>query len=301
MSRYAVVDVQKSYRPKSAAARPSNSGRMTVHAASETDVTFGSSEHGPLVATLYRPAGTAVAAVVDVHGGAWTSGDRTMNVAISRYLAAHGIAVLALDFRMPPLVAYPTTVTDIAAGIRWLKQHADELGTVAMRVGMLGTSSGGHLALLAALRPSDPRYAGSVQAGEPDIAVPFAVVCWPVSDPAARYRMVRDTGLSKLAYAHHAFWADEAQMTEGSPLDIVARGDAERLPSLLIVQGTNDENLTPDMQDRFAAAYRARGGSIELAVFDGEPHGFIARDPASVASRTALERIVAFIRRVVGG
>ena len=270
---------------------------MAAQTASETDVTFRTDAHGGLLATLFRPAGAAIAAVVEVHGGAWTSGDRTMNLAIARHLAANGIAVLSLDFRMPPEAAYPVTVTDITAGVRWMRTHAPDVGTVPGRVGLLGTSSGGHLALLAALRPYDERSAGPPLGGAPDIAVDFAVLGWPVSDPLARYRMVRERAIVRLMEAHHAFWPDEEAMAEGSPLDIVTRGDAQRLPSLLILQGTNDDNLTPDMQQRFVEAYRAKGGHAELAIFAGEPHGFIARDPASAASRDALVRMTAFIIR----
>ena len=270
---------------------------MSAQITSETDVAFRSHELGELTATLYRPAGAAIAAVAEVHGGAWTSGNRTMNVAIARHLCANGIAVLTLDFRMPPEAVYPVTVTDVAAGVRWLKAHAAELGIAPARVGLLGTSSGGHLALLAALRPQDERYAGSAPAGDPGIAVDFAVLGWPVSDPLARYRAMRERGNERLMEAHHAFWSGEEQMAEGSPYDIVVRGDAQRLPSLLILQGTNDDNLTPDNGFHFVEAYRAKGGRAELAIFDGEPHGFIARDPASAASRDALVRITSFIIR----
>jgi acetyl esterase len=270
---------------------------MTASATTELDITFRKTEGGDLAATLYRPAGTAIAAVVDVHGGAWTSGDRTMNAAIARHLAANGIAVLSLDFRMPPDAAYPETLTDVAAGIRWLKTHAAEMGITAARVGILGTSSGGHMALLAALRPHDRRYAGAAASSEGDITVPFAVLCWPVSDPVARYHMARQRGNEKLVQAHHAFWADEATMTDGSPIEIVTRGDAQQLPPLLIVQGTNDDNLTPDMQQRFVAAYEAKRGAVELAIFPDQIHGFIARDPGSEPSRAALDRITAFIAR----
>ncbi len=269
---------------------------MSAQLTSETDVTFRTHEHGELVATLYRPAGAAIAAVAEVHGGAWTSGNRAMNVAIARHLSANGIAVLTLDFRMPPEAAYPATVTDVAAGVRWLKAHAGELGITPARVGLLGTSSGGHLALLTALRPRDERYAGAA-AGGPDIAVDFVVLGWPVSDPLARYRLMRERGNERLMEAHHAFWSGEEAMEEGSPLDIVARGEAQQLPSLLILQGTNDDNLTPDMQQRFVETYRSKGGRAELAIFAGEPHGFIARDPASAASQDALVRITSFIIR----
>jgi acetyl esterase len=273
---------------------------MAEQTLSETDVTFKMLAGGPLVATLYRPVGASVAAVVDVHGGAWTSGDRTMNTAIARHLAANGIAVLSLDFRMPPAAAYPEMVTDVAAGIRWLKTHAAEAGTDASHVGLLGTSSGGHLALLAALRPDDERYSGPREAGQADFRVPFVVACWPVSDPLARYHMVRQRANARLIEAHHAFWSGEAAMAEGNPLAIVTRGDAQQLPPVLIVQGTNDDNLPPDMQERFVAAYQARGGSADLAMFPDQVHGFIGRDPAHPSSLEALDRIVAFIRRESG-
>jgi len=69
------------------------------------------------------------------------------------------------------------------------------------------------------------------------------------------------------------------------------------LPPVLLLQGTNDDNVTPDMADAFAAAYRKAGGSIELVKFDGQPHAFIARDPAAPAAQKALETITAFVRR----
>jgi acetyl esterase/lipase len=65
----------------------------------------------PLLARFYRPEGQApFPAVLEVHGGAWTSGDRFNNVSIAEHLAAHDIAVLSIDFRMPPAARYPDTV-----------------------------------------------------------------------------------------------------------------------------------------------------------------------------------------------
>ena len=232
---------------------------MSAQITSETDVTFRTHQHGRAGRDPLPPAGAAIAAVAEVHGGAWTSGNRTMNAAIARHLSANGIAVLTLDFRMPPEAAYPVTVTDVAAGVRWLQGARDRLGIAPgprRPARHLERRASG---LLAALRPHDERYAGGAPAANPDIAVDFAVLGWPVSDPLARYRMMRERGNERLMEAHHAFWAGEDQMAEGSPYDIVVRGDAQRLPSLLILQGTNDDNLTPDMQQRFVEAYRAEG------------------------------------------
>src|SRR3954452_10637723 len=114
----------------------------------------------PILARLYRPAGKGpFPAVCEVHGGAWTSGDRLNNVDIAKALAADGTLVLSLDFRMPPEAPYPTAIADINFGVRWLKAHATEFGSRPELVGGLGTSSGAHLLLLSTLRPADPRYA----------------------------------------------------------------------------------------------------------------------------------------------
>src|SRR6516164_9291000 len=156
----------------------------------------------PLLACYYRPEGTGpFPAVLEVHGGAWTSGDRLNNAAIGEYLAAHGIVALSIDFRMPPAVRYPETVADVNFGIRFLKANAERFATCSELVGGLGTSSGGHLLLLNALRPRDPRYAAISLPGATDASLAFAVVCWPVADPLARYRAVQERGNARLVEA----------------------------------------------------------------------------------------------------
>ena len=130
------------------------------------DLEYQRQDGQPLLARLYQPVGPGpFPAVLEVHGGAWTSGDRLNNVSIAEALAADGIVVLSIDFRMPPQAGYPDTVADVNLGIRWLKTNATRFHSRAGLVGGLGTSSGGHLLLLSALRPNDPRYAKLKLAG----------------------------------------------------------------------------------------------------------------------------------------
>jgi len=254
----------------------------------------------PLLARLYRPVGPESSggpfpAVIDVHGGAWASGDRLNNAPLDEALAKSGIVVLAIDFRMPPQHRYPASIADIHFATRWLKAHAADFGSRPELVGGLGTSSGAHQLLLSALRPDDPRYAELELAGE-DARLPYLVLCWPISDPLARYRMVKEKGNTRLVESHDAYWASEAEMAEGNPQLILERGQAVTpLPPAIVVQGLADDNVTPDMADRFAAAYRACGRSLELHKFEGQPHTFIPRDPASDASRQATEKLRDFI------
>jgi acetyl esterase len=259
--------------------------------------------HGekPLQARLYRPSGKGpFPGVVEVHGGAWTSNDRTTNVAMHEALAQSGALVMAIDFRMPPDAQYPASICDINYAIRWLKQHARDLGIDPRRIGGLGTSSGGHQIMLSALRPYDQRYTALPLSGaDVDASLGFVAICWAILDPLARYRMVTANGNTRLAAAHEAYWPDEAAMEDANPQLILERGEAvpRPLPPVLLLQGTKDDNVTPDMADRFAATYRQAGGRIDLHKFEGQPHAFVARDPKSHAALKALEEITGFVRR----
>lgn len=266
---------------------------MDFHA---EDIVYQSPNDAPLLARLYRPVGPGpFPAVLEVHGGAWTGGDRFNNVSICESLAASGVVVLSIDFRMPPVGQYPMACQDVSTGIRFLKAHATAYGSHPDWVGGLGTSSGGHLILLAALRPNHPAYTP-----EGDASLAFVVACWPVADPLKRYRVKKEAGVARFVAAHDAFWPSEADMEEANPTLIAQRGAAVAKPPVLAIQGTNDDNLTPDMTSGFASAYAAAGGKVIFESFPGQPHAFISANPTSTASVRALSLIGDFVHRNAG-
>ena len=278
---------------------PNDVAIAATHEIEVRDLEYRRSEDGPLLARLYQPKGPGpFPALIEVHGGAWAAGDRLNNAPLDEALAKSGIVVLAVDFRMPPRHRYPASIADIHYATRWLKAHAGEFRSRRDLVAGLGTSSGAHQLLLSALKPSDPRYAALPLAEAPgeDASLPYLVLCWPISDPLARYRMVKDKVRTPLIQSHDAYWNSEAEMGEGNPLRIVEDGEATSLPPAILLQGTGDDNVTPDMADRFTAAWRAKGGSIDLHKFDGQPHTFVMRDPASDASRRACELARDFVK-----
>jgi acetyl esterase/lipase len=266
------------------------------------DVEYQRQDGQPLLARLYQPIGPGpFPAVLEVHGGAWTGGDRFNNVAIAEALAADGIVVLSIDFRMPPQARYPDTIADVNLGIRWLKANATKFNSRADLVGGLGSSSGGHMLLLSALRPRDPRYAKLPLPGsDADASLRFAIGCWPVADPLQRYRVKKAAGQERFVISHDKFWPSEADMEEASPTLILLRGETVEKPPMLILQGTADDNLTPDMADNFAAAYAKAGGAISKEIFPGLPHAFISGAPTAPGSLRALELIKAFVHKHAG-
>jgi acetyl esterase/lipase len=262
------------------------------------DISYHSVDGETLLARLYRPHGAGpFPAVVGVHGGAWTSGDRNNNKAIDEALAAHGAVVLALDFRLAPKAPYPASVSDVNFGTRWLKANATKFGTRADWVGMVAGSSGAHQGLLSALRPKDPRYAAatSPETANTDASVAYFVACWPIANPLARYRMANEKKNERLIQAHKDYFGNEEAMEEGNPQLALERGEGGTLPPLLILQGTKDNNVTPEMADKLAAAWRGRGGKATLEIFPDQPHTFVTQDPTSAASQRAIQLITAFV------
>jgi acetyl esterase len=269
-----------------------------AHRVSVEDVVYRTTEAGPLLARLYQPIGDGpFAAMVSVHGGRWVSQSRLTNEVIDHALAEAGVVVMALDFRMPPTVRYPEPVADINFATRWLKQSAARLGSTPELVGGIGTSSGGHQIMLSALRPDDPRYAAiALPDSEAGASLAYAVACWPVLDPLARYRMAKQKNMQLHIQSHDAYWPDEAAMAEGNPQTIVERGEPKTMPPMLLIQGTADTTVPPAMTQHFADTYRANGGSAALELFDGKPHTFITHEPDAPASREAIAHIIRFVQ-----
>ncbi len=270
--------------------------------------------HGdtPLLARLFKPRGQGpFPLIVDLHGGAWNLGDRLMDTPINEPLAKSGVVVAALDFRMPPVAPYPASLADINYAIRWLKTQAPKWGSRSDLVGILGSSSGAHQAMLLGMRPHDSRYAAiPLPAGSPvvDASVRCVVLCWPVIDPLARYHYAKKVKAGGKPYPelidmvlplHDKYWQTEAAMAEGNPVLALERGERVALPPVLYIQGTNDIAHPRVDLDRFVTQYRKAGGQVELELYEGEAEGFIIRRPSSPASAQALEKIIQFVHRQI--
>ncbi len=283
---------------------------LTTYAIDVTDIEYLRHGDKPLLARLYKPRGTGpFPIIVDLHGGAWCKKDRMADAGTDEPLAKSGVIVVALDFRMPPDAGYPASLADVNYAIRWCKAHAAEWNGRADRVGVLGVSSGGHQAMLAAMRPADMRYAALPLAGKSavDAKVHCAVMCWPVIDPLGRYQYAKaaqkgnDEKLKKSAdewvVCHDKYWGSEAAMTEGNPTLALERGEKTDLPPVLYLQGTADIAHPKPNRDQFIASYRKAGGRVDLHLFEGVGEAFITNDPTSQAARDAIERIVEFVHR----
>jgi len=202
---------------------------------------FPPSDHS---AAARRPA------ILFFFGGGWNSGTVLQFVPQSRHIAARGMVAIVADYRV--FARHKTSafeaMADAKSAIRWVRVRARELGIDPMRIAAAGGSSGGHIALSAAVfdRFDEPGENPTVS------SKPNALVLLnPVVD-TSRLRRFGKRG------------------TEGSPHHHLGRG----LPPTIIVHGKADTDTRYVDVERFCAKARRLGAHCSLVGYDGAPHGF---------------------------
>jgi acetyl esterase/lipase len=251
-----------------------------------------------LMARIYQPAGTGpFPAVLDLHGGAWNAKDRHAEEPMDRALAASGVLVVAIDMTLAPEAPYPACIQDANYGVRWLKWKAASWNGEPSRIGVYGSSSGGHVAELLAMRPRDPRYNAIPLPEAPalDATVAYVAMRSPISDPFARFQHAEKMKRDAMVKNHTVFFKPWETIHESNPQEILERHEQVTLVPLLIMQGANDDNVLPAVQEKFAAAYKAAGGDCQLQVFEGSEHEWVATPGPQTDKARAM--VKAFIAR----
>lgn len=126
----------------------------------ERSVVYGTGTDGTeLLLDVWRaePSSNAARpAVVIVHGGAWTHGNRSGAPQWNRWLNQLGYEVFDVEYRMPPPDRWRDEVGDVKCALGWVAAHAANFQIDPARISVMGYSAGGNLALLAAYSMGDP-------------------------------------------------------------------------------------------------------------------------------------------------
>jgi len=225
------------------------------------------------------------AAVIMVHGGGWTSGDKTQGVdPLFEPLSKAGLAWFSINYRQAPKHHYPASVEDVEAAVRWVKQRAAEFNVDAERLALLGESAGGQLVAMAVVRAGeDTRVAA---------AIPFYAPVDLESDTERRGGL----SLSLRDLFGRSYKVDSAVtqlLREASPINHIHSG----LPPFLLVHGTADMSVPYSQSLEFRAKLKAAGGSCDLITIDDGVHGMArweATDP------TYKDKVVKWIAEKLG-
>ncbi len=280
------------------AARPAYDPAATFDV-SVSEIDFRRNKAGRMLrARLYQPRGRGpFPALLDLHGGAWNAKDRTAEEPMDRALASSGVLVVAIDLTLAPEAPYPACIQDAHYGVRWLKANAATWNGDPEKIGIYGSSSGGHVAELIAMRPRDARY-GAIplpEAPQIDATVAYVAMRSPISDPFARYQNAERLKRDAMMKNHTVFFNPWETIHEGNPQEILDRHEPVALVPMLIMQGALDDNVLPAVQEKFATTYRAAGGAVQYQLFEDSEHEWVAK-PGPQTDR-ARAMVKAFIAR----
>jgi acetyl esterase/lipase len=254
--------------------------------ATRPDIVFAEHDGVKLLGDLYLPKGLSNAPVlVGVHGGGWQLGDRKFYRNWGSYLAKHGYAVFAIDYRLmnSGMKTWPGVVGDCRAAVQFVRVNAVEFGLDPQRIGMIGDSAGAHLSALVALAGDEPlfsnQYRDDACAATP-AAVKAVIGFYGVYDMVAQWEhdqitRPRDSVTEKLLGCSPMI--SRRTFFEASPLSYATVN--KNSTRFLLIYGREDDIVEPATQsEKFLTALKQAGFFVRTIVVPGAGH-FWSVDP----------------------
>jgi len=249
-----------------------------------------------LVLDVLRPADPAsseLPVVVFIHGGGWRQGDKSGGSRMLEPLVATGNYVgISVGYRLSKEATFPAQIHDCKGAIRWIRANAQRLGADSRKIGVWGSSAGGHLASLVGTSGDVKSLEGDC--GNPEMSSRVACVvdfCGP-SDFLALIKFQRngppaprnaDSPESQLLGGRIADRQELAM--DASPVTYATRDD----PPFLIVHGTADPLVPFNQAERLYASLATVGARPTMLRIERGGH--------SIGGEEVLARVQAFFDR----
>ncbi len=208
-------------------------------------------------------------AIVFFFGGGWNGGSPSQFYPHCSYLASRGMVAISAEYRVKSRddTTPRECVTDGKSAVRWIREHADELGIDPNKIAAGGGSAGGHVAAATGCTKDFEESSEDIEiSSRPDALVLFN----PVYDNGP-------TG-----YGHDRvkeYWKDI------SPLHNID----EKTPPTVVFLGTEDKLIPVETAQEYKRVMEENGRRCDLHLYAGEPHGFFNYTNLENYTRTVIE------------
>jgi acetyl esterase/lipase len=242
----------------------------------QTDIEYAKAGDISLALDFYKakdaPAGPRPL-VVWIHGGGWQNGNKSSGLGrLASYVASGDYVGASVGYRLTDKGPWPAQIHDCKAAIRYLRANADKLGVQPDKIGLWGSSAGGHLVSMLGTSGDVKEVEGDLGTTGTSSRVSCVVdYCGPsdfllfgTSSPR-----MNEPGqpVYKLLGGPTKDKADVAR--QASPVTYVTKDD----PPFLIVHGTDDRTVPIAQAERLHAAQQEAGVDTTFIKIDGGGHG----------------------------
>lgn len=220
---------------------------------------------------LFLPNGTGWPVLVFIHGGGWTSGDKSLRAGgadiygnIGRFYAARGIGVAVISYRLQPDVAWPQQLDDVAHAVAWVHANVARYGGDPETIVLSGHSAGGQFASRVALDPA-PLAALGVDHRAIKGFVSVSGAALDLTDDEA-WRLGQPRGYYETRFRNGD--ATDGWMRDASPVRFI-RADS---PPGLVIYAQGDPPALRRQGDVLADRLRNAGVPTSTAIVPGSSH-----------------------------
>ena len=237
----------------------------------EENIQYGTGDGDALYLDLYRPESAQGPApgVLLFFGGGWRDGRKDQLRVYAQHFAQHGYVVGAVQYRLREAGQWPKSVQDAKCAVRWMRAHAAEIGIDPGRIGVMGNSAGGYLALMTGYTSGVPEFEGNGGWQDQSSAVQAVVDIYGPTDFTEPGR--RDHSLV-VSYMNGTYDQDPARYEKASPIRYVT----ESSPPTCIIHGTVDMLVPVHQSDWLAEKLKQKGVPYYYSRIDGWPHAMDA-------------------------
>ena len=237
------------------------------------------------------PDETGQPIVVFYHGGGFVIGDLDSHDSMARAIALRvGAVVVAVDYRLAPEHPFPAAVDDSFAALKWVSEHARELGGAPDRLAVGGDSAGGNLSAVVAMLARD--------AGGPPVR--FQMLWYPVTEWGRDLPSVAENSeapvltVADMDRFREYYLGEQDPSTLGIKLSPASAADLSGLPPAYIATAGYDP--LRDDGARYAELLTKAGVPAELHEAETMVHGYVLFATMVPAASEAFKRSLAALK-----
>lgn len=242
----------------------------------ERNIEYSNPDGQHLQLNLARPKNStnALPAILCIHGGGFRAGTREGYDSLCLKFAQRGFVAATVTYRLAPKYQFPAAIYDVKASVRWLRANAAKYQIDPARIGVTGSSAGGHLAQFLGVTAGVKEFEGDGGNASRSSGVACVVNQYGPSDFTKSYGKSVDAAEVLPLWLGGNLETARQQHIRSSPLNWVTPNAAPTL----IQHGTEDKYVAYEqavwMRDRLQSC----GVEAELMTFEGAGHGFGGED-----------------------